>query len=56
MIVLNPQDRFLAPLEEHDKIPYKVASSYCRDFLKRLSLSPGRSIWQCDLASSGATY
>lgn len=31
MTALNEQDRFLALLEEHDKILYKVASSYCRD-------------------------
>jgi hypothetical protein len=44
MTVLDPQDRFLTPLEEHDKIPYKVASSYCRDFSKRLSLSPAGDV------------
>jgi RNA polymerase sigma-70 factor (ECF subfamily) len=31
MTALDEQDRFLALLEEHDKILYKVASSYCRD-------------------------
>jgi RNA polymerase sigma factor (sigma-70 family) len=31
MTALTQQDRFLALLEEHDKILYKVASSYCRN-------------------------
>ncbi len=31
MTALSEQDRFLALLEEHDKILYKVASSYCRN-------------------------
>lgn len=31
MTALDPQDRFLTLLEEHDKILYKVASSYCKD-------------------------
>lgn len=31
MTALTPQDRFLALLEEHDKILYKVANSYCRN-------------------------
>ena len=31
MTALTEQDRFLALLEEHDKILYKVANSYCRN-------------------------
>ncbi len=31
MTTLDQQDRFLSLLEEHDKILYKVASSYCRN-------------------------
>ena len=38
MTTIDQQDRFLTLLEEHDKILYKVASSYCRDAEDRRDL------------------
>ena len=38
MTALEAQDRFLALLEEHDRILYKVANSYCRNAEDRQDL------------------
>lgn len=38
MITPTPQDRFLKLLDEHKKIVYKVASSYCRNPVDRPDL------------------